>query len=274
MKRILELTLWLGLAAGVAAQVPDFVNLPVQCRAPQIDKGYDRADPYAVAFAVRTISFSGREWWVKSSTGRVGPGPNYFSDSADNVWVDDLERLHLRLTKAKARWYCAEIVSVDPLGHGSYIWELDSPVDGFDRNVVLGLFTWSDTSGYANGEIDIEFARWASRSLYPNAQYVVQPFDLPGHMVRFSLPPGFPQTTHTFLWAPDGVSFQSLGGLWSDGLADTLIYEWTFPSAWPPPTGTENARMNLWLYQGAKPSNGLEVEVIIRSFTFVPQPNP
>jgi hypothetical protein len=68
-KRILELTLWLGLAAGVAAQVPDVVNLPVQSRPPQIDKGYNRAAPYAVAFASRTISFSGREWWVKSSNG-------------------------------------------------------------------------------------------------------------------------------------------------------------------------------------------------------------
>ncbi len=35
-----------------------------------------------------TISFSGRSWAVKSSTQPVGPGPNVFSGSAENVWVD------------------------------------------------------------------------------------------------------------------------------------------------------------------------------------------
>src|SRR6266852_8102374 len=36
------------------------------------------------------ISWAGRTWQVKSSQSKVGPGPNYFSASAENVWVDGL----------------------------------------------------------------------------------------------------------------------------------------------------------------------------------------
>src|SRR5438445_4257790 len=46
----------------------------------------------AVASAVVTrqspgigwLNFSGYDWWIKTSTGLVGPGPNYFSDSTNN----------------------------------------------------------------------------------------------------------------------------------------------------------------------------------------------
>jgi len=275
MKNTLILTICAGLASAVAAQVPDFVRLPVQSAVPVQDKGYDRPDPFAVALAAQPIEFSGYTWWVKTSSGRVGPGPNYFSDSPNNVWVDGEGRLHLRITKVKNRWYCAEVVSTDVLGYGTYRWELASPVDHFDRNVVLGLFTWSDTSEFANGEIDIEFARWGSRDPYPNAQFVVQPYDAADHMVRFNMPAGVPDSTHSFLWAPERVFFQSLAGPWmSEPPAGAVVLEWSFLSPWPTPTGTENARMNLWLYQGAAPSDRLPVEVVFKSFTFVPYPEP
>jgi hypothetical protein len=35
---------------------------------------------------------------MKSSTGQVGPGPNYFSDSTNNVWLDGMGQLRLRIT--------------------------------------------------------------------------------------------------------------------------------------------------------------------------------
>jgi hypothetical protein len=40
------------------------------------------ASQAAAPAATRTISFSGHNWTVKSSFGKVGPGPNYFSNSA------------------------------------------------------------------------------------------------------------------------------------------------------------------------------------------------
>ena len=275
MKATLILAACAGLAAAVSAKAPDSGDPSDEFVVLLQDKGYDNADPSAMAYAVRTLEFSGYTWWVKTSSGRVGPGPNYFSDSPNNVWVDESGFLHLKITKVKSRWYCAEVVSTEVFGHGTYQWELASPVDNLDRNVVLGLFTWSDISEYAYGEIDIEFSRWGSRNLYPNAQFVVQPFDAEGHRVRFTMPAGVPESTHNFLWAPDGVWFQSLAGHWlTEPPESATIFEWPFLSAWPPPTGTENARLNLWLYQGVVPSNRLEVEVVFKSFTLVPYPQP
>src|SRR5512135_1367048 len=125
----------------------------------------------------RTISFSGTSWSVKTSSGRVGPGPNYFSDSTSNVWVDAQGRLHLKILKVKNRWTCAEVVSQASFGYGTYRFTLDSPVDALDPSAVLGLFTWNDDPAYNHREIDIEMSRWGAAA-NQNAQYVVQPYTL------------------------------------------------------------------------------------------------
>ena len=138
------------------------------------------ADASSRAQQPRTIAFSGYTWQVKSSTDVVGPGPNYFSDSGANVWVDQQGRLHLKLTSSKGRWYCAEVVNMQSLGRGRYGFELDSAVNALDPNVVLGLFTWSDDPAYANRELDVEFSRWGNAADPTNAQYVVQPYEHPG----------------------------------------------------------------------------------------------
>src|SRR6478736_1205781 len=98
----------------------------------------------------KTITFAGRSWKVKIASTQVGPGPNYFSDSTNNVWVDSTGRLHLRVAKTKGRWYCAEVVLNATLGYGTYRFYLDNAVDALDPNVVLGIFTWSDDPIYNN----------------------------------------------------------------------------------------------------------------------------
>ncbi len=122
------------------------------------------AAPAARPSPVRTIQFSGYDWAVKSSVHRLGPGPNYFSSSTDNVWVDSQGRLHLRITYSKGRWYCAEVIGPQSLGRGTYTFTLDSPVDSLDPNVTLALYTWSDDPAYNNREIDIEFGRFGNAS--------------------------------------------------------------------------------------------------------------
>lgn len=216
----------------------------------------------------RTISFSGYTWLVKSSAGRVGPGPNYFSNSPQNVWVDAQGRLHLKITNAKGKWYCAEIISQLSFGHGTYRFYLDSPVDNLNPNLVLGLFTWNDDPAYNNRENDIEFSRWGAAN-NQNAQYVVQPYTLPQNIVRFDQP-GSAQSTHSFLWKPTDVFFQSLKGASAVPILPTdVIQQWTFSGA-VPPAGGENARMNLWLFRGQRPTDGQQVEVIVSRFEFFP----
>lgn len=249
--------LWILLHSGVTLATPP-------------GKGKPPAPPPGP----RTILFSGREWTVKDSGGsRWGPGPNLFSPSTNNAWVDAQGRLHLKITGSKGKWHCAEIVSKASLGHGSYRFYLDSTVDNLDRNAVLGLFTWHDTDpSFANREIDIEFSRWGNANDPTNGQYVVQPYDNPGNMVRFAQPQLLAQSTHLFDWRPDRIDFKSLHGhQTTPAIPGDLIAQWTFADPGQvPPAGGEQARLNLWLFRGAAPSNGKAVEVIVSRFEFVP----
>ena len=218
----------------------------------------------------RWLNFAGYDWWVKTSANRVGPGPNYFSDSTNNVWVDDSGNLHLKITYRSNQWQCAELVSARSFGRGSYRFQLLSDVNTLDRNVVLGLFTWSDDPAFAHREIDVECSRWGNQADLRNAQFVVQPYDIPGHLVRYTVPAQLTNSTHSFNWESNRVVFNSQRGAYSSTPAPTnLISGWTYTFATPQP-GDENVRLNLWLMSGKPPSNGQESEVIIRSFEFSP----
>ena len=227
--------------------------------------------PYS---SVRWISFSGYDWWVKSSSGRVGPGPNYFSNSTNNVWVDAAGQLHLRITNRSNQWQCAELVTARTFGNGSYRFELNSRVDNLDPNVVLGLFTWSDDPAFSYREIDIECGRWGNAADANNAQFVVQPYNPVGHLLRYAVPTGLTNSTHLFTWETNRITFQSQRGSYSPNPAPAnIIRNWSYTLAIPR-TGDENIRINLWLSGGAAPTDKREVEVIIKSFQFVPLQPP
>jgi hypothetical protein len=224
---------------------------------------------------LRWISFSAYDWWVKASPGLIGPGPNYFSDSTNNVWLDDQGRLHLRITSVSNQWQCAEVVTRRTFGYGSYRFELDSPVNNINPSVVLGLFTWSDDPAYTHREIDVECGRWANTNDVNNAQYVVQPWDSPGHLVRYAVPADLTNSTHLFTWETNRVTYQCQRGGYSPTPAATnVISSWVFTNAAAvPQTGDENVRINLWLINGTPPTDKQEAEFVLKSFSFVP-PGP
>lgn len=229
----------------------------------------DRDDP-----GLRRFDFAGYNWWVKSSTGLVGPGPNYFSDSTNNVWLDASNRLHLRITNRSNAWQCAEVVTRRSFGHGQYRFTLESRVDNLDPYVVLGLFTWSDDPAYDHREIDVECSRWAWAGDPDNAQFVVQPYNLANHLVRYAVPAGQTNSTHLFSWETNRVTFQSLRGAYAaPPAASNIVSSWVYTNT-VPPAGDENVRLNLWLYQGQAPANTNEAEVVIGSFRFVPPGDP
>lgn len=211
----------------------------------------------------RTVSWSGYDWTVKKSKGRIGPGPNYFSDSTSNVWVDAAGKLHLRITKAGNRFQCAEIIGPTSLGYGTYRFEIESDLAAFDRNAVLGLFTWSDAPAENHRELDIEFARWGSATNVPG-QYVVQPWDVAANIHRFDWPTGILDSSHWFRWAPGRVDFAS-------EVPGATLRSWTGTNLVPTP-GDERPRLNLWLMGGKRPANGSPLEIVVRSFTFTPLP--
>ena len=221
---------------------------------------------------VRWLAFSGYDWWVKNYAAPVGPGPNYFSDITNNVWTDAQGWLHLRITHRSNQWQCAEIVSARTFGQGNYRFKLGTAADSLDPNVTLGLFTWSDDPAFTYREIDVECSRWGSATDTNNAQFVVQPYDQTGHLIRYRVPPGMTNSTHLFTWMTNRVSFQALAGSYSaTPAASNVLATWAFTNATAvPQSGDENVRLNLWLQNGLPPANGNEAEVVIKSFQFVP----
>ena len=223
---------------------------------------------------VRFVSFAGYDWWVKSPAGLAGPGPNYFSDSTTNVFTDANGWLHLRITHRTNAWQCAEIVSARTFGFGNYRFEVGSAVDSLNQNVTLGLFTWSDDPTFTDREIDVEGGRWSDPSDVNNAQFVVQPFDGANHLVRYRVAPGLADTTHLFIWETNRIRWQAQTNAYS-AAATNVFSAYTFNNVTDIPlSGDENVRLNLWLVNGIPPSDNNEVEVVIKSFNFVPLGTP
>ena len=232
--------------------------------------------PYAKAVrdpSLRTVDFAGYSWWVKQGAS-LGPGPNNFSDSEQNVVVDPNGHLHMRIAQRGDTWYCSEIVGCESLGRGTYVYTIESRLDLLDPNAVLGLFTWEDDVGQYNyREIDFEFSRWIDPNDPDCGQYVVQPWDTPGNRYRFPIDySGKPlTTTHVKNWQADGISFSSFFGDFSlDPPVEDRIASWDYTGSDNPPHGAENPRINFWLIRGWPPANGQDAEVVVRDFQFLP----
>jgi len=222
-----------------------------------------------LALADRQIVFSDITWQVKSSVSPVGPGPNYFSDSVDNVWLDENDWLHLKITHRDGKWYSAEVFTEQSLGYGKYTFYVVGKLDQLNENAILGLFNYEDHSR----EIDIEFSRWGE-PLNDNSQYVIQPYTVDGNTYKFNTITEGTHTTHWFDWNPNRIFFQSIHGhSLSLATPNHLIDSWTYTGNHIPTQGNEKTHINLWLLRGTPPSDGKEIEIIIKEFEFIPFPD-
>ena len=220
---------------------------------------------------LRVIHFANQDWWIKSNSVPLGPGPTNFSNSANNASVDTQGRLHLKLTNVNGTWYGAEVVSQNVTGNGIYRFYLDSPVYGIDPSVVWGLFTWSPDPIYSHRELDAEMSKFGNADDTNNAQFVVQPYTVPGNQVRFQVPPTVTASAYSIQWYPSTIAFKAAAGLSTDPTDPSLVIEQVTNTRDVPPPGLDvNVRMNVWLFNGLPPTNGQEAEFIIRDFQFVP----
>jgi len=213
-----------------------------------------------------TISFSGYTWSVEHSEVKTNPGPNYWSNKEENVWVDEAGQLHLKITYRNGAWYCAEVSTTQVLGNGTYTFTAASRIDTMDKNVVLGLFAYKDD----NHETDIEFSKWGN-SNNANAWYSVQPRLTDNSNVKsFNMALSGTYSTHSFTWSSSGVSFISIHGDYkpTDAPLTNIIQTWS--SSLTREAEGARAHINLWLNEGTPPSDGKEIEVVIKSFQFTP----
>ena len=230
----------------------------------------------------RKITFAGRTWAVKEAPLPVGPGNNRFSDQTDDVWVDS-EGLHLTIRYHDGQWWSTEVILLDRLGYGTYVFKTRSRTDILDPNATLGMFTWdpygdNESPGSAHREIDYEDSRWGAPGDPNNTQAVVQPWNVAGNRHRFRLPDlsADARLTRIFKWEPSGINFLTLAGHQSPTgyPAASVLDNWTYvhePTSqhYVPAPGRESVRLNLWLNQAA-PADGQTIEVVITDFSFVP----
>lgn len=208
----------------------------------------------------RVIRFSGYEWIVYTTGDmKEGPGPNYFSDSEENVWIDKEGRLHMRITFRDGRWNCARVEMAKSYGYDKYVFYVSSRPDSLDRQVVWGLYTYKNDGE----EIDIEFSRWGIDN-NQEAQYTIQPSSVPGNKARFRMDLEGSYSTHIIDWGRKRIDFASYHGhrLKPDN-TNQVIASWSYSGSNIPPDSDERLKINLWLFRGTPPSDGQETEVVV-----------
>ncbi len=212
------------------------------------------------------ITFSGYNWTIRNQN-NSNPGPNNYSNSVQNVWVDDNGYLHMKITCRDDKWYCPEVYLTQPLGYGTYTFHTTGFIDNLDKNVVLGLFVYKDGSN----EIDIEYSRWGNDNYY-NTGFTVQPKPYIENVNTLSFESTLKQTTstHSFTWKNDSVLFETIQGNYSLETApsENIIKQWLSSSSCN--SNSAITIMNLWLYNGQPPLGQQPVEVIITGFEFTP----
>lgn len=206
----------------------------------------------------RVIRFSGYDWRVKSSEGKVGPGPNFFDGSEDSAFLDSKGRLHLKVRKAEKGWTSSEVVLSKSLGYGRYSFTLATQPKQLDDRVILGAFLYADDTR----EIDFELTRWGDAKAF-NGQFVVQPYATEGNMERFEIPVEAPDTQVTIDWKPDAIRFTAK--------ASGFQKSWSYKGKDNFTPGDERFIFNLWLMQGKPPTMEKEYEVIISKFGYSKQ---
>jgi len=230
-------------------------------------------DPHVAAWTMYptgqvSITFSGHTWGIKTTGGAAGdqfdPGPNFWSNDPSVVSVAN-DGLHLKINQVNGVWQCAEVYLTESLGYGIYTMQVSSRLDQFGSHTVAApLFIYAAPGQ----ELDNEYS--APGGLVPspnNAQFVVQPYTVPGNIIYYN-EPSSSQVTSQIEWRSDHVTFRAWNG-WSNAPAPgNIIYEWIYTGANIPLPGQERVRINLWLLGGQPPLSGGGDEMVINSFTF------
>ncbi|MHB0897301.1 MAG: hypothetical protein ACYC1A_07110 [Spirochaetales bacterium] len=215
-----------------------------------------------LAFAAepRNIEFAGILWGLRQTAGPVDPGPNTFSNAADQVWIDSQGKLHLTITQRGGIWIASELMAKKDTGYGTYRFDIEGSARNLDPNIVFGFFTWDKAPELFNRELDIELSRWGIAGGLPG-WFTVQPYDKAGNQHSFDLPIasfyGF-----TMRWEAKAISFTCL----ADGMP---VASWSFSGKVPDP-GRARLRINLWLFRGKAPATPGPHEVILSNYSYEP----
>ena len=211
-----------------------------------------------------SLNFSGYDWGVRTIASDKG-GTNNLYDP-DNAWTDASGALHLQIKRKSGRWSCAEIFLNRSLGYGNYVVTVRD-TSHLEPAAIFSMFTFQEWGGEQHyREMDIEVGRWGDATSKNNAQYVIQPFYIPGNVFAFAAPSG--TLTYLMRWESGRASFKTLRGR-SIGSGARVVFEHEFTSGIP---SAGQAKPRLIFYVVASHKNPLQKpsEVVVEKFQYLP----
>lgn len=209
------------------------------------------------ALAARIFSFSGYDWTVKS--GYYAPGPNNWSDAADQVYTDANGALHMGVQRhSDGQWYSSEVLLPASLGYGAYEFEFASRMDQVDTNLVAAPFLYQDDTH----ELDIEYTNWKSPG-GANVWYTAQPVVTGVSSVNFTFAQGAGPVVARITWLSSGVTFETV----QNGVT---LARWVYTGTNNFVPGGERLHINFWMIGGTPPSDGQNKEIVVNRFGFTP----
>lgn len=220
----------------------------------------------------RVLLFSGREWIVRRTLVPDEPGPNVFTDQHQAATVDADGVLHLNIVRDDDEYLSSEVMLTQRLGHGTFVWSLDSSPRHRNEYGVTGLFVRDDTAPTDAKEFDIEMARWGDPD-GPDAQFAVAPWQHTGNGDKYTFGPLWEPTIHAVTWTEGALDFGSAeGAVWPPAEEDVL-HTWSYRGPDVPVEGDNRARINLWTFRffGLPAGAGDDVSLAVRRFDFDPE---
>jgi len=225
------------------------------------------------------IEWAGQKWHVKNGYYNPGPKvPNYYS--ANNVFTHD-DGLHLKITKEKDVWYCAELHTKDVVKYGTYIFDMvlnpPIPVDEIDPNITIGTFLYEEKT---EKEIDVEFASWGVIDEEKNTEFSIHSPYGPTKNRLFGTHPAANRFRSLISWSPEQIIFQSFMA------ADTVTDDWLITGLWiynqssikeenfdptyiPRESDNMKIHINFFIKNATPPINNKEAELIITDFKYI-----
>jgi hypothetical protein len=136
-----------------------------------------------------------------------------------------------------------------------------------DPAAVFTMYTFEDSAGEQHyREMDLEVSRWGEPANANNAQYVIQPFYIPGNVFAFASPSG--TLTYVLRWEPGHATFQTFRGR-SGGAGAQLISEHEFTSGIPEP-GKSTPRLIFYIVKSDKHPMHKPSEIVVEKFEYLP----
>lgn len=212
----------------------------------------------------KPLQFSGYEWRVRTIASDWG-GLNNLYDG-DNAWTDASGALHLRIKKKAGRWSCADLALTQSLGYGTYIVVVRDTAH-LEPAAVLSMSTFDEEGGDQHyREMDVEMGRLGDATNNKNAQYVIQPFYVPGNVAPWTAPPG--TLSHSMHWESGRVSFKTVRGS-SMHSGAPVVSEHVFTLG-VPSRGQEVLVLLFYVVASDKSPLQKEQEVVIEKFEYLP----